>query len=73
MNKSPDLMESEKMRATLEYSEAMRLLSEKALIQKRLREIDKVLRQLRIVSIKVTSLAQQDLEEKNEVAALASK
>ena len=66
-------MESEKMRATLEYSEAMRLLSEKVLIQKRLREIDKVLRQLRIVSIKVTSLAQQDLEEKNEVAALASK
>ncbi|MGZ3159089.1 MAG: hypothetical protein ACXU7H_08395 [Burkholderiaceae bacterium] len=51
------------IRETPEYIQAKRLICEKAVIQNRLREVDKCLRQLRTLGVGATALARQDLED----------
>jgi hypothetical protein len=48
-------------RVQVEYSQAKNLLHEKKALQKRLREVDKHLRDLRIVSVAATECAVHDL------------
>jgi hypothetical protein len=50
------------IRETPEYIQAKRLICEKAQIQNRLREVDKHLRQLRLIGTDATDLARRDLE-----------
>lgn len=50
------------LRSTTEYAQAKALVSEKRLLQSRLREVDRMLRELRILKAGVTELAMKDCE-----------
>lgn len=71
MNRNPDTVEAERIRGTIEYRQAIGLITEKKELQNRLREIDKQLRQLRMLGTGVTAVARKDLEnETNDVKNL---
>jgi hypothetical protein len=57
-------------RILAEYAEAKSLLHEKKAIQKRLREIDKHLRDLRTVAVAATECALHDLAYESNISPL---
>ena len=62
MNNSLKSNERDDLRVTLAYIEAVRLLQEKKEVQARLRDVDKMLRELEVLAAGVISIARYDID-----------
>jgi len=66
VNKSLEDGAAEDSRKTPDYAYAMQLLSEKKELQARLRKVDRMLRELEILTTGVISLARDDLDRTSQ-------
>jgi hypothetical protein len=62
VNRNPELVATELLRHTPEYAQAKCLLAKKHEIQAQLREVDNLLRQLRLCGVDAINLARKDRE-----------